>query len=102
WRRARAHGGGRAHDGSRDDRCGLRPLAGRAMNYGELKSAVIGESHRPDLSAEAPTFIRRAESMIARNLRAAEMIAHAKLDDDARLEGAVYALPIDFLEARAF
>lgn len=71
------------------------------MNYGELRSAVLDEAHRPDLTLKAAEFVKRAEDMIARRLRAAEMIAHADIGDADRLDETVFALPSDFLEARA-
>lgn len=73
------------------------------MNYAELRQAVIDETHRSDLTADVPKFIKRAEDLIARRLRAAEMIAHGTITDADRVNPGepVFALPEDFLEARA-
>lgn len=71
------------------------------MDFAALKAAVIDETHRPDLASKVPDFVKRAEGMIARKLRAAEMIAHASITDGDRIDGAVFRLPDDFLEARA-
>lgn len=73
------------------------------MTYAELQTLLLDESHRPDLASRAPQFIRRAEAMIARELRAAEMIAGATLTDVDRLSAgsAIYELPPGLLEVRA-
>lgn len=70
-------------------------------NYGALKEAVLSETHRPDLAPEVKGFIRRAEGMIARKLRAVEMIVQTTLSEAQRVDAGVYTLPDDFLEARA-
>src|SRR5690606_17799503 len=71
------------------------------MNYGNLKTAVLSETHRPDLASEVEGFIRRAEGLIARKLRAVEMVALATLSEAQRVDAGIYTLPDDFLEARA-
>lgn len=71
------------------------------MDYAALQAAIIDEAHRPDLTAKAPEFIKRAEDFIARKVRAAEMIAHAEITDAERIGDNVFSLPDDFLEARA-
>lgn len=72
------------------------------MNYGQLKSLVANESHRGDLSAEIPGFIDRAEAMIARKLRAVEMLTSVTLTDADRIaaDSPIYTLPDGFLEER--
>src|SRR5690606_32662460 len=70
-------------------------------NYAALKAAVLSETHRPDLASEVEGFIRRAEGMIARRLRAVEMITQVTLSEAQRVDAGVYTLPDDFLEARA-
>src|SRR5262245_4664513 len=72
------------------------------MTYAELKALVASESHRSDLTAEIPGFIRRAEAMIARECRATEML---KIDslleaDRSVADSPIYNLPTDFLEDR--
>ncbi|MEX2125471.1 MAG: hypothetical protein WD795_16375 [Woeseia sp.] len=69
------------------------------MNYGELKTAVLSDSHRPDLSGEVARFIREAEGMIRRELRAFPVTG--TLDEDDRVSGGVYTLPSGVLEVRA-
>lgn len=69
------------------------------MNYGELKTAVLSDSHRPDLSGEVARFIREAEGMIRRELRAFPVTA--TLTDSDRVSGGVYNLPTGLLELRA-
>jgi hypothetical protein len=72
------------------------------MNYGLLKSLVADESHRADLTAQIPGFITRAEAMIARKLRAVEMLTSVTLADADRVsaDSAIYTLPEGFLEER--
>jgi len=41
------------------------------MNFGELKTSVIEDTHRPDLTSLVPRFIREGEGMLRR-----ELIAH--------------------------
>jgi hypothetical protein len=72
------------------------------VNYGELKAAVLAETHRPDLSALVGSFIERAEDMLARRLRAAEMVSRALITDAERIGStSVFQLPSDYLETRA-
>lgn len=74
------------------------------MTYAELQAAIIAETLRSDLAAQVPQFIRRAEAMIARELRAVEMIAQIVLTDADRVaaESGIYNLPSNFLEDRSF
>lgn len=74
-----------------------------ALNYGTLKSQILEDSHRADLSSKVDDFVRQAEGIIYRTLRAAEMITRVDLTDADRVtagEG-IYTLPTDFLEDRA-
>lgn len=72
------------------------------MNYGQLKAAIASESHRTDLTAEIPSFVARAEAMIAREVRAMEMLSVATLTDAERIvaDSPIYNLPAGFLEDR--
>lgn len=72
------------------------------MTYAELKALVASESHRADLTTEIPGFIRRAEAMIARELRATEMLVIDSLLDADRsvADSPIYNLFDDFLEDR--
>lgn len=74
-----------------------------SLNYGTLKTQVLEDAHRPELTGKVDDFIRRAEGVIFRNLRSAELITRADLTDSDRVtagEG-FYTLPSDFLEVRA-
>lgn len=68
------------------------------MNYGELKAAVLSDSHRPDLSGEVARFIREAEGMIRRELRA--LAVTGTLTEGDRASEGVYNLPDGLLELR--
>lgn len=72
------------------------------MDYVTLRTMIMDESHRPDLSARIESFVRRAEAMIARELRATEMLTQVSLLDADRISAgsAVYNLPDDYLEDR--
>lgn len=75
-----------------------------SLNYGTLKSQLLEDSHRPDLSSKVDDFIRQAEGVIYRTLRASEMITRVDLTDSDRVtsgEG-FYSLPSDYLEERSF
>lgn len=69
------------------------------MNYGELKQAVLDDSHRPDLSSQVARFIREAEGMIRRELRA--YVVSATLGESDRVSGGIYTLPSTLLEIRS-
>src|SRR5690554_3287596 len=69
------------------------------MNYGQLKTAVLNYMHRPDLTAEVAGFVRLAEGMIRRDLRADTY--SVTLDEDDRVEGGVYTIPSTVLEVRS-
>lgn len=72
------------------------------MTYAELRQLVMDESHRPDLEDDVPGFIRRAEAMIARELRATEMLViDSLLEADRSVAGSpIYNLFPNFLEDR--
>lgn len=70
------------------------------MNYGQLKTYVLADAHRTDLTSEVAAFIRRAEGMIRRELVGYEL--KATIDDDERDtagEG-IYTLPSGVLVLR--
>jgi hypothetical protein len=69
------------------------------MNYGELKTAVLAEAHRTDLTAFVAGFIRRAEGMIRRRLVGYELTY--TLQDADRAAAGVYALPSNMLILRS-
>ena len=64
------------------------------MTYAELRAMILDESHRADLVARVPSFVDRAEAMIARRLRAVEMLALATLTeaDRSAAESPIYNL----------
>ena len=68
------------------------------MNYGQLKTFVLAEAHRADLTAEVAGFIRRAEGMIRRRLVGYELTV--TLDEDDRDADGVYDLPSNLLMLR--
>lgn len=70
-------------------------------NYGELKTWVSNTGHRGDLTADIPGFIQSAESMIAEQVRAIEMVTTVALLEADRDAVAVYNLAADFLGAKA-
>lgn len=71
------------------------------MNYTELQTAILTDTHRGDLASEVPRFIRLAEGLIRRDLRAYELTA--TLDDSDRVSAGsgVFTLPGRVLDIRA-
>lgn len=69
------------------------------MNYGELKAAVLSDSHRPDLDGEVVRFIREAEGMIRRDLKGYTL--STTLGEADRLSGGLYQLPATVLVIRS-
>lgn len=72
------------------------------MNYGQLKTRVLADGHRADLTAEVAGFIASTEARIARELRAREMIRRYTLAEVDRESEGIYNLPAGFLEERGF
>lgn len=70
------------------------------MNYGELKTAVLSDCHRSDLSAEVAGFVREGEGMIRRGLKYALALTATLAEVDRDSEG-VYTLPAGVLIVRA-
>jgi hypothetical protein len=69
-----------------------------SLTYSTLKSAVLSKAHRSDLTTEVVGFIREAEGMIRRELRAYEL--RTTLDDSDRVADGLYNLPSTLLEVR--
>lgn len=69
------------------------------MNYGDLKQAIIDDTHRADLTTHVPRFIRQAEGLIRRDLRG--YLLTTTLTDSDRSSGGVYTLPGRLLETRS-
>lgn len=71
------------------------------MNYGELKTAVLDDGHRADLTAHVARFIREAEGMIRRELRAYPLSGTLTDANRSGPTSGVYTLPSGLLELRA-
>ena len=72
-----------------------------SLNYGTLKTQVLADAHRTGLGdAKAADFVRQAEGVIARRLRASEMMTRSTFEEADRVtvDGPIYKLPADFLE----
>lgn len=69
-----------------------------SLNYGTLKTQILSDSHRPDLTAKAADFVRQAEGVIARRLRAAEMMTRASFTETERVANGIYSLPAGWLQ----
>jgi hypothetical protein len=68
------------------------------MNYTELQTAIITDTHRPDLASEIPRFIRLGEGLIRRDLKAYELTA--TLTDADRVQDGIYTLPGTVVDIR--
>ena len=73
----------------------------QVTDYASLKAWISNTGHRSDLASDIPGFIQSAESMIAEQVRAIEMVTTASLVEADRAAAAVYNLPSNFLGARA-
>jgi len=74
-----------------------------SLNYGTLKTQILADTHRTELTGEVANFVRAAEGVIARRLRCSEMLTRVDLTDSDRVtaDEGFYTLPTDYLEARA-
>ncbi len=68
------------------------------MNYGELKQAILDDTHRPALSTHVARFVRQCEGMIRRDLRG--YIMRYNIVEADRETNGVYNLPDGVLEIR--
>lgn len=71
----------------------------------ELATMILDVAHRPDLTLKTDMFIRQAEEMIVRDVRAMEQITWGASLTTANRTGAglsTYTLPTDFLAERVF
>jgi hypothetical protein len=69
----------------------------------ELAAMILDVAHRPDLSTKTDMFIRQAEAMIARDVRAKEQVVWGSTFTTANRTGAglpTYTLPTDWLAER--
>ena len=68
------------------------------MNYGELKQAILDDTHRPDMSDHVERFIRQCEGMIRRDLVAYTLTT--TMTDSDRASDGLYNLPARVLQIR--
>lgn len=72
------------------------------MTFDELKTQIAAYAHRDTLTARIPEYVKNAERMIGRRVRAIEMLSAwlSSLADADRVtaNGAIYNLPADCLE----
>lgn len=61
------------------------------MNYGELKTAILSDSHREDYTAYVARFVQQAESLIAVNLEG--YFLETSITESSRSVENVYTLP---------
>lgn len=75
-----------------------------SLDYTTLQAQIVSDTHRTDLTARVPDFIRQAEGVINRRLRCKEMLKRVDLTDTDRVtaDEGFYNLPADFLEWRSF
>ncbi len=62
------------------------------MNKGELRTAIIQDTHRPDLQTLIDRFIRQGEGMIRRQVTAYPQ--NAELIETNRVKEGIYTLPV--------
>lgn len=71
----------------------------------DFATMLLDVAHRPDLTAKTDMFIRQAEGMIARDVRAIEQVTWGSSLTNSNRTGsgqATYTLPTDFLAERVF
>jgi hypothetical protein len=61
------------------------------MNYGELKTAILSDTHREDYSTQIARFVQQAEALISISLEG--YFLNATIDEDDRVVDAIYTLP---------
>lgn len=71
------------------------------MNYGELRQAILDDTHRADLSAHVPRFVRQAEGLMRRQLTGYALSAVLGDSDRVTPGGNVYTLPAYTVQVRA-
>lgn len=68
------------------------------MDYGELKQAILDDTHRADLSTHVARFVRQCEGLIRRDL--AGYLVSATLTDSDRVADGLFNLPARVLQVR--
>lgn len=72
-----------------------------SLNYTTLQTAILDDTHRSDLSTHVPRFIRLAEGLIRRELKAYEL-SYTITDADRVTAGeGIYTLPARVLDIRS-
>lgn len=71
------------------------------MNYGELKTAVLDDTHRADLSSHVERFIRQCEGYIRRELRGYLLTATLTDADRVTAGEGIFNFPARLLEPRS-
>lgn len=61
------------------------------MNFGELKTAILSDSHRSDYTAHVSRFVAQGEALIGLSLDG--YFLETTIDEDDRVLDAVYTLP---------
>jgi hypothetical protein len=75
------------------------------MIKSELATMILDVGHRPDLTTKTDMFIRQAEQMVERDVRAIEQVIWGATLVNANRTGvglSTYTLPVDFLAERVF
>jgi len=68
------------------------------MNYGELKQAILDDTHRSDLSTHVARFVRQCEGLIRRDLLG--YLVSTTITDTDRVSAGVFTLPARVLQIR--
>lgn len=69
--------------------------------FADLKAAIIADTHRADLTADIPRFVRLAEGLIRRDLRAYELLTTLTDSDRVTPGEGIYTLPGRVLDIRS-
>lgn len=70
------------------------------MNFGELKQAILDDTHRPDLTPHVARFVRQCEGLIRRDVTG-YVLTTTLTDADRVGAGGVFTLPGRALELRS-
>lgn len=68
------------------------------MNYGDLKQAILDDTHRPDLATHVARFVRQCEGLIRRDLQG--YLLSTTIPDGFRVSDGLYNLPARVLDVR--
>jgi len=69
------------------------------MNYGELKTAVLADTHRSDLVNDVARFVRECEGLIRRELTAYAL--RTTMTDSDRISSGLYNVPGTLVQIRS-